>query len=144
MKNPKDTKAEKKCCNDYKGKYLRALADYQNLEKRVEESKKIFIQKANESLLLKIIPFLDDLERAEIFIKDPNLKLVKENLMKILKDEGVEKIEVLGKGFDPFLCEAVEMVPGEKENIVVEVVRKGYKFKGEVLRVARVKVSKKL
>lgn len=144
MKKAKETKIEKECCDEYKNKYLRALADYQNLEKRIEESKKIFIQKANEGLLLKIIPFLDDLEKAEIFIKDANLKLIKENFIKTLKDEGVEEVDVLGKEFDPFLCEAVEMVQGDKENIVVEVVRKGYKFKGEILRVARVKVSKKL
>lgn len=144
MKKQKDIKIEKKCCDEYKNKYLRALADYQNLEKRVEENKKILVQKANESLLLRILFFLDDLEKAEIFIKDVNLKLIKENFMKVLKNEGVEELEVLGKPFDPFLCEAVEMVPGEKENIVTEIVRKGYKFKGEVLRVARVKVSKKL
>jgi molecular chaperone GrpE (heat shock protein) len=51
-------------------------------------------------------------------------------------------LDVLNKEFDPTEAEAVEIVPGEKDNIVTEVIRKGYKFAGKVLRVALVKVSK--
>ena len=134
---------QKKQIEEYKTKYLRALADYQNLEKRINLEKQELIKMANKNLLLKILPIVDDLEKAEIFVKDDGLKLVKDNFLKFLKNEGVEEIEVLGKDFDPQLAEAVEVVKGEKDNIVVEVLRKGYRLGDKILRVAQVKVAKK-
>jgi molecular chaperone GrpE len=134
---------QKKQIEEYKTKYLRALADYQNLEKRINLEKQELIKMANKNLLLKILPIVDDLEKAEIFVKDDGLKLVKDNFLKFLKNEGVEEIEVLGKEFDPQLAEAVEVVKGEKDNIVVEVLRKGYRLGDKILRVAQVKVAKK-
>ena len=128
---------------EYKKKYLRALADYQNLERRVDNEKKEVIKTANEKLLLKILPIIDDLQKAEVFIKDDGLKIVKENFLKFLKDEGVVEIEVLGKEFNPQLAEAVEVVRGEKDNIVVEVLRKGYRLGDKIFRVAQVKVAKR-
>ncbi len=133
----------KKEIEEYKNKYLRALADYQNLEKRVEQQRKELIDSANANLLLKILPILDNLEKAEIFIKDKGLKMIKDSLYHFLKAEGVEEIDVLGKEFDPQLAEAVDVILSDKDNIVVEVLRKGYKFNNRVLRVAQVKVSKK-
>jgi molecular chaperone GrpE len=134
---------QKKQIEEYKTKYLRALADYQNLEKRVNLEKQELIKMANKNLLLKILPIVDDLEKAEIFVKDDGLKLIKDNFLKFLKNEGVEEIEVLGKEFNPQLAEAVEVVKGEKDNIVVEVLRKGYHLGDKILRVAQVKVAKK-
>jgi len=128
----------------YKSKYLRALADYQNLEKRIHEEKEHVIKNANGHLILKLLPFLDSLDKAEVFIKDGGLKLVKEQLLKALSDAGLEEVPVLGKEFNPYSAEVVDMVEGEKDNIVVEVLRKGYQFNGKVLRVAQVKVSKKI
>ncbi|MCS7092991.1 MAG: nucleotide exchange factor GrpE [Patescibacteria group bacterium] len=130
--------------NDYKNKYLRALADYQNLEKRIEEERKEITNKAKSELLLKLLPFLDNLDRAEVFFKDEGLRLVKESFLKILKELGLEEIDVLGKEFDPHFSEAVEVVNGEKDNVIVEVTRKGYKLGDKILRVAQVKVSKKV
>lgn len=127
---------------DYKNRYLRALADYQNLEKRFTEEKEQLIFQANKNLLLKLLPILDNLEKAELFIKDEGLKMIRNSFFQILKSEGVEEIDILGKEFDPHLAEAVEVVEGEKNNIVVEVVRKGYKINNKILRVAQVKVSK--
>jgi len=128
----------------YKSKYLRALADYQNFEKRVKEEKDQIIKNANGDLILRLLPFLDSLDKAEIFVKDEGLKLVRDQLLKVLVEAGLEEIPVLGKEFDPYSAEVVDMVEGEKDNIVVEVLRKGYKFNGKVLRVAQVKVSKKI
>jgi len=131
----------KKEIEEFKNKYLRALADYQNLQKRVLEEKKEWEKKIKKEFFLKILPFLDNLEKAEIFIKDTGLKLIKDQFLRFLKNEGVEEIDLLGKEFDPSLAEAVDVVEGEKENIVVEVLRKGYKIGEEVLRIAQVKVS---
>lgn len=129
--------------DEYKNKYLRALADYQNFEKRVKSESEWLKQKGKEEIIIKLFPFLDNLEKAEIFIKDDGLKQIKNSFYQILKEEKIEEIEVIGKTFDPHLAEAVEVVEGEKDNVVVEVVRKGYRRGEKILRVAQVKVSKK-
>lgn len=134
----------KKEIADLRNKYLRALADYQNLERRVEEERKKFQYYAVKEILLKFLEVLDLIEKAEVFIKDEGLKLVKERFLKILKEEGVREIEILGKEFDPNVAECIEVVEGEEEGKVVEVVRKGYFYHNQVLRIARVKVGKKV
>lgn len=127
---------------EFKNKYLRALADYQNLEKRVNDERFELIKMANKNLLIKILPFLDNLEKAEIFIKDEGLKISKEHFLQILKEVGLEEINLLNKDFDPNLAEAIDIVPGIKDNKVVEILRKGYMYEGKIIRVVQVKVSK--
>ena len=129
---------------DWKNKYLRALADYQNLEKRVYEEKGELLKMGSLRLIIQLLPFLDHLEKAEIFVKDQGLKMVKESFTNLLKEMGIVELDVLNKEFDPHLSEAIDTVTGEKDNIVVEVLRKGYEYDGKVLRVAQVKVSKKV
>lgn len=132
----------KKESGEYKNNYLRALADYRNLEKRMLDERQDLYKSANTQLILKLLPFLDHLEKAEFFNKDQGLKIIREDYLKILKDLGLEEIAVLDQEFDPYLSEAVDVVEGERDNIIMEVVRKGYKFAGRILRVAQVKVSK--
>ncbi|MBI4009192.1 nucleotide exchange factor GrpE [Candidatus Roizmanbacteria bacterium] len=134
----------KKQIEDYKNKYLRALADYQNYEKRVKEEKDIVQQVAVINVLLQLLPFLDNLDKAEVFFKDAGLKMVKDSFNKTLQEIGLEEIQVLDKEFDPHLAEAIDVIKGDKDNIVREVLRKGYKYNGKILRVAQVKVSKKI
>lgn len=134
----------KQLAEENKNKYLRALADYQNLEKRISEERFELMKMANKNLLVKILPFLDNLEKAEVFIKDQGLKISKEHFLQILKETGLEEINILNKDFDPVLAEAIDIVPGKEENKIVEVLRKGYKFEDKIIRVAQVKVSKKL
>lgn len=138
----KENEQLKKQLEDYKNRYLRSLADYQNLEKRVLEEKKEFQKTANKNLLLKMITVLDDIDKAEIFVKDNGLVMIKNRFYQILQEEGVKEIEVLGKKFNPHLAEAIEVVEGEKDNVVVEVIRKGYYYFDKILRPAQVKVSK--
>lgn len=127
----------------WKNKYLRALADYQNLERRVAEQLTTQQKKANKNLILKFLEVLDDLEKGELFVSDSGLKLIKEKFVKILEEEGVKQIDVLGKPFDPQVAECTAVIQGNKDNIVVEVIRKGYQLNEEIIRVARVKVEKK-
>ena len=133
----------KKESEDYKNKYLRALADYQNYEKRVSEEKAVLRQNANKELLLKLIMVLDDLEKAQTFVKDEGLKLIRDKFINIIKEEGVEEMQLAGKQFDPHLSEAIEVAEGDKDNLIKEVLRKGYSYNGKILRVAQVRVSKK-
>ncbi|MDP3974381.1 MAG: nucleotide exchange factor GrpE [bacterium] len=126
----------------YKNSYLRALADYQNFEKRVGEQKEDFIKSASKRIISKLLPLLNNLEKAEVFVKDPGLKLIKDELEKILKEEGLEELNVLGSIYNPEFAEAVEIIDGEKDNKIVEILRKGYKLNDKVIQVAQVKVSK--
>lgn len=128
---------------EYKAKYLRALADYQNFERRMQEQRVEWIKSANKTLILKLLSFLDDLDRAELFIKDQNLVHVKNAFFKTLKGEGLEEIEVINTEFDPQTAEVVNMVEGKEDGLIVGVLRKGYRYNGQIVRVAQVTVSKK-
>jgi len=125
---------------DLENKWKRALADYDNLIKRIEREKGEFIELANASLILKLLEVLPNLERAERHVKDQGLSLAIAHLKDILKKEGVEEIKILGNNFDTKLMECVEKVEG-KENQVIEVVNKGYLMHGRVIKPAQVKVG---
>lgn len=120
---------------------LRARADYINLEKRNLKEREEHIAFSNANLLLSLLPILDTLEEAQKTSQDEGLKLACAQFKKVLSEEGLEEIGVLGKIFDPLFCEAAEVTRGE-ENRVLEVIRKGYFYKGKILRPAQVKVGK--
>ncbi len=120
----------------------RALADYDNLRKRTEAEKGIWIKFAKQELLIKLLPILDTLEIAQKHVGDKGLEIAVNQFREILKEEGVIEIEA-GK-FDESLHEAVDTSIGGVEGDVAEVVVKGYKFNdGTVIRHAKVKVYKK-
>ena len=135
--------ALKQQVDEFKNKYLRAIADYQNLEKRVGEERFELMKMANKNLLIKILPFIDNLEKAELFVKDEGLKISKDHFIQILKEAGLVEMDLFNKDFDPNFAEAIDIIPGKEENKVVEILRKGYKFEDKIIRVAQVKVSKK-
>lgn len=139
-----DCEEMKKQVEEYKAKYLRALADYQNHERRVQNQRVELVALANKELISKLLPFLDDLNRAEAFMQDKSLVHIKNSFMKVLQEEGLKEIDVLDKEYDPYTAEVLDMVPGEKDGVVVEVLRKGYTFNEKLIRVAQVKVSKKV
>lgn len=130
--------------DEYKNRYLRALADYQNFQKRARDDRENAAALAIKQMLLKMLPFLDNLEKAESFVSDDGLKMIKEHFTATLEKEGLREIEVLNKEYDPYTAEAIDIVPGKKDDLVVEVLEKGYEFKGDILRPAKVKVSKKV
>lgn len=119
----------------------RALADYQNLQRRVEAERLEFIKYVLEQFLRKLLPVVDDLEAALTHLKDEGLKLALDKFKTILSEEGVREIDLTGKAFDPKLAECVELVPGAKDGIV-SISLKGYLLNDKVLRPARVKVGK--
>lgn len=142
-KHQKEIEELKQNADEMKNKYLRALADYQNFEKRVREEKFAVREEVTFQLLLRLVPFLDNLDQAEIFIKDKGLEMIRKQYFQSLEEMGIKEIPVLGKEFDPHIAEAIEMVDGEKDNIMVEVLRKGYQYHEKVLRPAQVRVSRK-
>lgn len=124
----------------WKNKYLRALADYQNLEKRTEEEKQEVRMYATKQFLEKLLPVVDTLEMADVHIQDEGLSIAIKELHALLSKFGVEKIDVFGKAFDPYTMECIELVEGEK-NTIVEVTNSGYVMHGKLLREAKVKVG---
>ena len=128
---------------DVKNQLKRALADYSNLQKRFDEDKKILVKFANARLLVKLLDILDILEAVQKTLKDEGLHLSIKKFKEVLLSEGVQENNSEGKDFDPNFHEAVEVVSGNKNDKVVEVLTKGYSLEDKILRPARVKVSKK-
>ncbi|MBU2051830.1 MAG: nucleotide exchange factor GrpE [Patescibacteria group bacterium] len=119
----------------------RALADYQNLTKRIEGERLEFTKYVLEQFLGKLLPVLDDLEAAAGHLKDQGLSLAVTKLKTIMEEEGVKEMNLAGQTFDPKLAECLELMPGKKDQ-VIKVSQKGYLLNGRVLRPARVKVGK--
>lgn len=126
--------------SDLENKWKRALADYDNLKKRLEREKEEFVKFSTAGLLDKLLPVLDSLEKWYGQKKEEGVKLILEQFRKVLESEGLKEIEAVGKTFDPLMMDAVAMGKGEK-NKVIEVIMKGYQLNGKVLRPAKVKVG---
>lgn len=128
-----------------KGMLARALADYDNLCKRVDRERSDLGKIASVGVIIKLLPVLDNLESAEIHLKDPGLAIVIGEFKKVLSEEGLNEINPEeGELFDEQTMEAIEVVSGERDNIVSEIVLAGWKYEdGTVVRHAKVKVSKK-
>ena len=126
---------------EFETKYKRALADYQNLQKRVSDEKSDWIRAANKDLLLRLLPVLDTLMMAEKHLQDQGLTVSINHFLDTLKSEGVTKIKTVGEDFNPHLMECVTTEAGE-ENKVLEELRAGYMLYDKVLRPAQVKVGK--
>lgn len=127
---------------ELENQFKRAVADYRNLEKRVQDERIQMIQFANRDLLLKLFPAFDTLFLAEKYVEDAGLKLSIKMLTESLKEVGVERIETEGKDYNPHLMEVVTTDAGE-ENKVLQELRPGFTLFGKVLRPAHVKVGKK-
>jgi molecular chaperone GrpE len=127
--------------SELENNWKRALADYQNLEKRAVEERNNYISFSNLVLISQLLPVLDNLETMERHLNDTGLKMIVKEFHRILQNEGVEEVEALGRKFDPLTMEAVETVEGEP-NIVKEIEQKGYLLKGKLVRPARVKVGR--
>lgn len=126
----------------WEGKYKRALADYHNLQKRVQDEKSRWIQSSNKELLLRLLPVLDTLMLAKTHLNDQGLLVSVNHFLDILKAEGVIKVKTEGEAFDPHTMECVMTEEG-KENQVLEELRAGYLLNGFVLRAAQVKVGRR-
>ena len=128
-------------------------AELINYRKRKDEEVSNKLKFANQDLIMDILPVLDNFERAIKLQKsdDTNLskfldgfKILYTSLNETLKRYGVEEIDCLGKEFDPNLEEAMLVGQDEEQenNVVLEVLIKGYILKGRVIRPASVKVNK--
>jgi molecular chaperone GrpE len=144
MKKQKATKISKSELGEVKNQLVRALADYDNLRKRTEREREGFEKITSIRFAVKMLTIFDMIEEAQKHLKDSGIALTLEEFKKILKEEGIEKIEIgQGDKFDEEVCEAVEVVKNGGGGKIVEVVLTGWKFSdGPVIRPIKVKVSK--
>jgi molecular chaperone GrpE len=131
---------------------LRKQAEFENVRKRAERDKEESHRWIWKDLLTRLLPILDNFQRA---LAEPaadaqdafrrGISLTFQQMMDILSREGLEEIRAVGEPFDPHVHEAVETkaVKGFEEGIVLEELRKGYRFRGHLLRPALVRVSSK-
>ena len=119
----------------------RTRADFENFRKQVELQKENERRVAKFSTVMKILPLLDDLDRAIVTYAE--LKPLEKSLVKTLQELGLVKVESAeGVEFNPDVHDAV-MVEGDGEKeVIAETLRPGYFYEGEVLRPAMVKVKK--
>jgi molecular chaperone GrpE len=130
---------------------LRVRADYDNLRKRISRERREFERHANGALVSRLLPVLDNLERAlaadasaggEAVLRE-GLIIIYRQLTEQLRQEGLEPIEAVGQPFDPNLHDAVETdaTSAEPANTIVVELQRGYLFKDRVLRPSSVRVS---
>lgn len=125
-----------------KNQLARALADYDNLRKRTEEEREIWVKYAGQRIVAKLISILDILESAQTHLNDQGLAIAIGEFKKVLLEEELEEVRPKqGEKFDHNVHEVIETVPGGKHGEIAELVLPGWKFKdGFIVRVAKVKV----
>lgn len=139
---------------DYKDKYLRLLAEFENARKRMDREKSDFIKYANEDMVVDVLAILDDLERTVTAFKNApddkdalqkGMDMVLKSVNEILKKNDVVALETQGQVFDPNSSEVLMQEPSEEydEGVVIEEFQKGYKFGDRIVRTAKVKVAAK-
>ncbi len=131
----------------------RAQADLINYRKRAEEERQELVGNAGAQLILRILPVLDDVERALAHAANDapqsetgwlvGFRLIERKLQGILAAEGLQRIEAEDAVFNPFEHEVVGQfdVVGRREGEILEVARQGYRINGKVLRPAQVVVQ---
>jgi molecular chaperone GrpE len=134
--------------SEYKDSWLRSQAEFQNYRKRVERDNEMTYLSMKGDILKKVLPALDDLERAlqNRRAEDPwanGIELIARKLQNILENEGLKKIEALGTEFDPNFHEAISHEPadGAESGHVIGVVQNGYMLGERVIRPALVRVA---
>ena len=136
--------------DELNARVLRLTADYDNYRKRAQREKEDVRQFANQGLLEKLLPVLDNFEMAITAVKeaDPSIKdgvqMIYDQLFAVLNDSGMEPIDAMGEQFDPNLHEALsqEETSDANEGTVVQQVQRGYKLNDRLVRPARVVVAK--
>jgi molecular chaperone GrpE len=137
-------------------KYVRAIADLDNYKKRAARERSDAIKYANEALIEKLLPIVDNFEAALAAANAPQsgganidslktgINMIYTQLKSFLSESGVEEIDAAGKQFDPNLHEAVSQQASDApEGQVVQQMRKGYKYRDRLIRPAMVVVAKK-
>ena len=154
----KKDKSEKKVdklkaeLTDIKDKHVRLQAEFDNYRKRTLKEKMDLVKSGGESVLMNILPVIDDFERALVAfneMEDDNplkqgIDLIYNKFQDFLKQNGIKEIEAIEKDFDTDLHEAVTKIPAPSEEMkgkVVDVIQKGYLLNEKVIRFSKVVIG---
>jgi len=139
--------------DDMKHRYFRALADYQNLQRRTAKEQLEARGRGVEDFLKRLLPVIDTLEKAMEQIGKSNidkkivdgLEMFSIQFSDVLEKEGLKEIGAKGQKFDPHIHEAMckRCVEDQDDEIVIAEFEKGYMFKERVLRTAKVEINQK-
>ena len=134
--------------SEYKDNWLRSQAEFQNYRKRIERDNELTYVSMKGDIVKKVLPVLDDLERALQNRPADNswsngIELIARKLQNVLDSEGIKRIEAEGQEFDPNFHEAISHEPadGVKSGFVIAVVQNGYMLGERVIRPALVRVA---
>ena len=136
--------------SDWKDKYMRLSAEFDNYRKRTLKEKMDLITTGGEDVIVPILSVLDDFDRAvdaleksdDIESARSGMKLIRQRLIDTLKQKGVSEIEANGQELDTDLHEAVAKFPSEdQKGKIIDTVQKGYKMKDKVIRFCKVVVG---
>jgi molecular chaperone GrpE len=137
---------------DFKDKYLRLYAEFDNFKRRTTKERIELLQTASKDVLVALLPVLDDFERSLQSIQTAsNLDAVKEGvslvhnkLKNILTQKGLKEMEAISQPFDPEIHEAITNVPAPTDDLkgkIIDQVEKGYYLNNKVIRYAKVVVG---
>lgn len=151
-KMAKELEEAKQALEDYKDKYLRLSAEFDNYRKRTLKEKAELIKNGGEKAISAVLPILDDLERAlqnmqkadDVKAMYEGIDLIYQKFLKNLNHEGLVKMEPVGENFDTDFHEAIALVPAPEEaqkGKVLDCVQTGYKLNEKVIRHAKVVVA---
>ena len=144
-----DIKKLKKEIEDLNNKNIRLLAEFDNFKKRNLEERRKILQYDGESLIVGVLPVLDDLDRT-LSIKElkklkniySGIKMIKDKINKVLDEKGIKSYESVGEEFDTNFHEALMMKKSKKKSgLILEEFEKGYLYHDKVIRHAKVIVS---
>jgi len=137
---------------ELKDKHIRLQAEFDNYRKRTLKERMELLKTASESVLMSILPVIDDFDRAmqtmdlvedESHIKD-GIRLIYNKFQDFLKQNGVKEIEAKGQDFNTDLHEAITKIPAPTEDLKgknVDVVQKGYYLNDKVIRFSKVVIG---
>lgn len=150
---PEETIADlRKQNEEWKDKYLRQAAEFDNYRKRVVKEKSELITNGGQKVIQTILPIIDDFERAQagmdrledVKAAQEGVQLIIDKFLKLLAQEGLKPIEAVGQPFDVDFHEAVAMIPAQEDKQkgkVVDCVQTGYMLNDKVIRHAKVVVA---
>ncbi len=136
---------------EWKDKYMRLSAEFDNYRKRTLKEKMDLIESGGEDVIKSMLAVMDDFERAlaamqtstDVASVKEGVELIQHKMCEALKAKGVNRIEAVGQPLDTDLHEAVAKFPAgeDKKGLIIDVVQQGYKLKEKVIRYAKVVVG---
>ena len=137
---------------DLKDRHIRLQAEFDNYRKRTLKERMELLKTANESLLISLLPVVDDFDRAnqtldtveeESHVKE-GVNLIYNKFQDFLKQNGIKVIEAVGQDFNTDLHEAITKIPAPTKELagkIVDVVQKGYYLNDKVISFAKVVIG---